>query len=68
MILPIVALSGLYIVLLKIEKKNHPKNASHLKNNTNSSHGKRYKKDIEKEEKMKIKVQQRKNDNGITYF
>ena len=63
-----MALSSLYIVLLKNEKKNHPKNASHLKNNANSSHGKRYKKDIEKEEKMKIKVQQRKNDNGITYF
>ena len=36
---------------LKIIKKNHQKDASHLKNNKCSSHGERYKKDIEKREK-----------------
>ena len=39
-------------------KKNHQKNASHLKNNKNSSHSKRYKKDIEKvgmNEKQKVR-------------
>ena len=29
-------------------KKEPPKDATHLKNNKNSSHSKRYKKDIEK--------------------
>ena len=36
-------------------KKNHHKHASHLKNNKNSSHNTRYKKDIEKGGKWKTK-------------
>ena len=36
-----------------MKKKNQEKNASHLKNNKNSSHNKRYKKEIEKVGKMK---------------
>ena len=34
-------------------KKNHQKDASHLKDNKNSSHNKKCKKDIEKGSKMK---------------
>ena len=34
-------------------RKNHEKDASHLKNDKDSSNGKRYKKDIEKGDKMK---------------
>ena len=42
---------------LKMKKKNHQQNASHLKNIKNSSHIKRYKKGIEKvggNEKQKV--------------
>ena len=39
--------------MLKKSKKNDQKYLSHLKNNKNSSHGKRYKKDIKKRGKMK---------------
>ena len=38
---------------LKMKKKNHHKDGSHLKSNKNSSHGKRHKKDIEKVEWIK---------------
>ena len=46
--LSIVALSNVLKCPPKNEKKNHQKDASHLKNNKNSSHGKINKKDIEK--------------------
>ena len=45
--------SPFQLSVLKNEENNYQKDASHLKNNKNSSHGKRYKKDIEKGGKMK---------------
>ena len=43
-------------VLVKNEKENHQKDASHLKSNKNSSQSKIYKEDIEKGEKWKRRV------------
>ena len=51
---------ALSIVFFKNEKKkNHQEDESHLKHNKNSSHSKRYKKDIKKGENEKWKVQEK---------
>ena len=56
-------------VLVKSEKKNHQKDAIHLRNNKNTSHRKRYKKVIEKWKIIKSKKYKKKiNDNKILHF
>ena len=56
-------------VLAKNGKKNHQKDAIHLRNNKNTSHRKRYKKVIEKWKIIKSKKYKKKiNDNKILHF